>query len=35
MKVGEIKIKYENGGRRQKMKCEVTTVYSPDESVTF
>jgi hypothetical protein len=25
MKEGEIKIKYANGGRRAKMKCEITT----------
>jgi hypothetical protein len=35
MKGGEIKGKYANGGKRAKMKCEITTVYSPSESVTF
>jgi hypothetical protein len=32
MKGGEIKIKYANGGRRAKMKYEITTsLFSPRE----
>jgi hypothetical protein len=35
MKGREIKIKYANGGRRGKMKYEITTGLFSQQSVTF